>query len=77
MEKFMLLNDEEIQHVANGLRSMVMQLTGVYSGGDFINALIDNNLMQSVGRADQTNQKAIPIYCSFMYNELPAGVTRG
>ena len=40
--------------------------------GGFLTALLENNLAQAVGRADHINIELIPIYCSYMYNEMPS-----
>jgi hypothetical protein len=40
--------------------------------GDFLTAIICNDLKEAVGRADLTNMPLIHTYTSFMYNEAPA-----
>ena len=39
--------------------------------GDFLIAILENNLVQSVGRADKINQAHIIEWANFLYNEMP------
>lgn len=38
-------------------------------GGSFVQAIVDNDLGQSFGRADNINVKAIHFYVSLLYNQ--------
>jgi predicted nucleotidyltransferase len=40
--------------------------------GDFLKAVLENNLMEAMGRADSFNQASLPEICSYIYNELPS-----
>lgn len=40
--------------------------------GDFLRAVITNNLKEAVGRADDTNINLLPAYVIYLYNEAPA-----
>ena len=40
--------------------------------GSFLTAIIQNNLSEAVGQADDENLKNIPAYVSYFYNEAPA-----
>lgn len=40
--------------------------------GSFCRAVLENNLMQALGRADIENRKSIFEICSYVYNELPS-----
>jgi hypothetical protein len=40
--------------------------------GDFLRAVLSNNLMEAVGRADGYNIRTLPAICSYVYNELPS-----
>lgn len=40
--------------------------------GDFLTAVVENNLMQALGRADSYNRATIHQICSYIYNELPS-----
>lgn len=39
--------------------------------GDFLTAVLCNDLMEACGRADDENMANLPAYCAFMYNEMP------
>jgi hypothetical protein len=39
--------------------------------GDFLRAVLSNDLMGAVGRADDDNLRALPAIASYIYNELP------
>lgn len=40
--------------------------------GDFLNAVLSNNLMEAVGRADDENKQLLPEICMYVYNEIPS-----
>lgn len=40
--------------------------------GDFLQAIICNDLKETIGRADDENLRNIPAYVAFFYNETPA-----
>lgn len=39
--------------------------------GDFLRAVLSNNLMEAAGRADSTNIYLLHKYVQFIYNEMP------
>jgi hypothetical protein len=39
--------------------------------GDFLTALLSNDLVAACGHADDTNLWLLPIYVAFLYNEMP------
>lgn len=41
--------------------------------GDFLRAVLSNNLFDAVGRADSTNLPLIPLYVRWLYNRAPIG----
>lgn len=41
--------------------------------GDFLSALLRNDLMGAVGRADIDNQRSLVDWCTFLHNYTPAG----
>lgn len=45
--------------------------------GDFLQAVISNDLKEAVGRADETNQRCLPEYIKFLYNHAPIGCWGG
>jgi hypothetical protein len=40
--------------------------------GDFLRAVLSNNLMEAMGRADGYNVRTLPAICAYVYNELPS-----
>lgn len=40
--------------------------------GSFLTAVLENNLMEAVGRADSTNSMRLKDYAQFLYNGAPA-----
>lgn len=45
---------------------------GLPTGG-FLEAVINNDLCQAIGRADEKNMLALPAIVSYLYNEAPMG----
>ena len=41
--------------------------------GDFLTAVVENNLSLAVGRADTYNRANLPAYVGYLYNEAPRG----
>ena len=41
--------------------------------GSFLTAVLENNLSEAVGCADENNMRAIPAYVGYLYNEAPRG----
>jgi len=39
--------------------------------GGFLTALLENNFMEAVGRADHHNLMILPSYAAYIYNEMP------
>ena len=40
--------------------------------GDFLSAVLKNDLKEAVGRADLENMQNLPAYVGYLYNEAPA-----
>lgn len=40
--------------------------------GDFLTAVLANDLVEAIGRADLYNSWLLPIYVGFLYNEFPS-----
>jgi hypothetical protein len=40
--------------------------------GDFLRAVLENNLMESFGQADDENRNTLFEICSYVYNDMPA-----
>lgn len=63
------MSNEQGQHVIQIGTSILCTKWGVgYPGGSFVQAVVDNDLMAAVGRADGTNIKMLPFYCKLIYN---------
>lgn len=58
------------EHCRYGMALYVME--GVVTG-DFLNAVICNDLMHSVDHADSVNMSALPDYAKYLYNYAPVG----
>lgn len=43
-----------------------------YPLGDFLTAVVENDLFEAIGRADSYNRATIWQICSFIWNELPS-----
>lgn len=59
-----------VSYMADGMQRYVEK--GIRPG-DFVIALLSNDLVNAVGRADSQNQAALVDWIKFMYNELPSG----
>lgn len=44
-----------------------------YQPGGFLTALLSNDLMAAIGKADDENCRAIHRWCQFLYNYAPSG----
>jgi hypothetical protein len=40
--------------------------------GEFLQAVLANDLKDACGRADSTNVHLLPVYVTFLYNKAPA-----
>ena len=68
-ENITFLSDQQKEHVIQiGTSILCTKWKIGYSGGSFVQAVVDNNLMEAVGRADGTNVKMLSFYCKMMYN---------
>ena len=68
-ENIPVLSDQQKEHVIQiGTSILCTKWKIGYPGGSFVQAVVDNNLMQAVGRADGTNIKMLPFYCKMVYN---------
>lgn len=56
-------------HMQEGMRRYIEQ--GVRPG-DFLSAVLSNDLMQALGKADTINSRLLWEYGNFLYNEAPA-----
>jgi hypothetical protein len=64
-----LLDEYERNHVIKiGTSILCTKWKIGFPGGGFVQAFVDNDLMQAVGRADNINQRMLPFYCKLIYN---------
>lgn len=62
--------DNEMEHIVNTGASILCTKWEVgYLGGSFVQAVVDNNLMEAFGRADHINLNAIRFYVYLIYNQ--------
>jgi len=63
---------EERLHTLRCLKSIVAHLFGLRQAGDFGQALLRNDLRETVLTADGTNRKCLFLYIIFLANKVPA-----
>lgn len=69
--KFKLFFDEtKYNHLPN-LKELVNYFENKLDVGDFVRAILENNLIKTFSRADSTNLKLIDDYVTFLYNHCP------
>ena len=57
------------EHIVNIGTSILCTKWGVgYPGGSFVQAVVDNNLHEALGRADSINQDCLKFYSMLIYN---------
>lgn len=65
--------DEEVsEHIIDIMISTMMTRDGILQGGSFVQAIIDNNLKDTISRADQEcgkNLRIITLCANFCYAE--------
>jgi hypothetical protein len=65
----MFQSDDEIEHIIEIGTSILMTKWGIgYPGGSFVQAIVDNDLQEAIGRADSVNIKALKFYVQLKYN---------
>jgi hypothetical protein len=57
------------EHCISGL---VRYVTDGVAPGDFLMAVLEGDLFEALGRADDTNIRALPEYGMFLWNDVPA-----
>lgn len=55
----------------NIIESLNRYVTKRIPTGSFLQAVLENNLMEACGRADFQNREHLFAICSYIYNELP------
>lgn len=69
----MNIRDRVPQHTLEALDMYVKERIPT---GDFLYAVLTNNLMEAFGRADELNREALYDICVYVYNEIP-GICHG
>jgi hypothetical protein len=63
------LNAEEQNHIINIGTSILCTKWGVgYAGGSFVQSFVNNDLLDAIGRADETSYKGFKFFASLLYN---------
>jgi len=69
------LNEDEFNHIISIGTSVIEtkwpEIGPGYSGGSFVQAVVDNDLMGAIGRADHINITFLKFYCQLIYNFNP------
>lgn len=55
------------------LASLEAYIERGYPPGGFLGAVLENDLMGALGKADEVNLANLPAYAGYLYNEAPAG----
>lgn len=50
---------------------LIRYFTNQIPPGDFLTAVLENDLMEVFGRADSTNKQVMHSYCMWLYNQAP------
>ncbi len=66
------LTSEELDHVAMCMEHIQKWYYEDYPLGHFLTAVVNNNLVEAVFHADDTNIKALKLYAWFLTWNLPA-----
>jgi hypothetical protein len=68
------VEQDDLEHVV-GMGISILETKwpqiGMYLGGDFVKAFVNNDLMEAVGRADETNRTFLHFYVQLLYNFSP------
>lgn len=57
------------EHMLESLKAYIEQHRPV---GGFLTAVLENNLMEACGRADDDNLANLPAFCAYLYNDAPS-----
>ena len=78
-KKTILVNDKPIDYAASDLipehmrAGMERYMEQGVPPGHFLTALLSNDLMEAMGRADDINRESLHDYCRWLCNYAPAG----
>ena len=66
--------EQELHHIAECCHHLYLWSVGkLPSLGDFLTAVVKNDLMKAVSHADRTNMRSLWVYAVFIYNVAPVG----
>ncbi len=61
-------DNEVVDHIKNMCVSILCTKYKVgFPGGSFVQAVVDNNLVEAFGRADHINQRHMKVYAELLY----------
>ena len=66
------LDAKELDHVAMCMHHIYRWYQEDYPIGDFLKAVVKNDLCEAFFRADDANRKSLYLYALFLHNKLPA-----
>ena len=64
------LTPEEKRHALSIMKSLYMVWLEQYNAGNFINAVLKNDFMEVINRADDINMRCLKLYVWFKHNEM-------
>jgi len=74
-EKYTHYSSTDDDHIINIgisiLETKYPEIGPGYAGGGFVQAVVDNNLMEAMGRADHICANNIKFFCTLLYNFSP------
>ena len=71
-----VIQPDEYQHLKHCIKSMVADLFNKYEAGSFSRAVLENNLSETIGQADDINKIYLSVYMMFLYNCVPGDMVR-
>ena len=63
-------------HILQCMEAMVASLCGKHPAGEFVEAVLNNDLMAALDLADDVNQIVLRTYMLFIYNKVPHPLRR-
>ena len=71
-----MLSMSDCLHILQCMESMVASLCGKHPRGEFVEAVLNNDLMEALNLADDVNQIVLRTYMLFIYNKVPHPLRR-
>lgn len=72
----LLLGRDARLHILDGLKTIVADLYYLRPAGDFIDAVLSNDLVDAATRADTVNVLCLDVYARFLFNKVPWGMRK-